>query len=1466
MLILGMSRLAGSAFAQGAAAAEPASKLSKDPTLYVIGYSHLDTEWRWSYPQVIREYLPNTLHQNFALFEKYPDYIFNWTGSNRYRLMQEYYPDDFARLKTYVAAGRWFPAGSSVEECDLDIPSEESLIRQVLYGNQYFRRELGVTSNEFMDPDAFGYPGSFPTILAHCGLTGFSTQKLFLGSTIGIPFNVGVWEGFDGQSVTAALNPGRYGSTIGNDLSHDPVWIDRLGADAKQSGVAADLRYYGAGDQGGSPPEDSVRWMEQSVHGGGPVKVVSAPLSALFDRITPEEKVRLPRHMGDILLTNHSAGSITSQATMKRWNRKNEVLADAAERASVAADWLGAAPYDNARLTDAWLRFLPGQFHDLMAGTALPKAYAYAWNDQILAMNEFAGVLSQSVGGVARALDTRAQGVPIVVYNPLSIPRRDIVTANIAFPGKAPAAVRVFGPNGAEVPAQIASRQNGKLQILFLASAPSIGFAAYDVRPAARPSNAPSPLRVTRRSLENEFYKVQLNPAGDVASIYDKRAKREMLSAPARLAFQHENPSRYPAWNMDWDDQKKPPRAYVDGPATVRIVENGPARVSLQVERRAQGSRFVQTIRLAAGDAGDRVEFANLIDWKTPASALKAAFPLTVSNPDATYNWGPGTVQRANNEPIKFEVPAHEWFDLTGKDGRYGVSVLSQDKYGSDKPDDSTLRLTLLYTPGVNGGYQDQGTQDWGRHEILYALQGHAGDWRRGRTPWRAARLNQPLLAFQTPTHPGRLGKAFSLLQMGGTMDASGLTGADHVSVDAVKQAEDSREVIVRVNELMGRPATAVTLSMPGAIVSAREVNGQEQPLGPATVRGGKLVFDMQPYRPRAFALTLSAAPAKLSPPASGTALTLPYNANVLSFAPGAADGDFDGLHNAIPAEMLPATVTSDGVVFHLAHAAPNTNNAVVCHGQTLALPAGDARQGYPPAGGSRRVYLLAASSGGDIPAVFQMNGRSVTLNIQSWDGFVGEWDTRLWGGDVPEYTFDWNNPLIGLAPGYIKPASVAWYSDHKRLASGENDPYGFCYLYKYAIDVPAGARALRLPDDARVHILAATLTQNPNDDTIPAEPLTDTLSHTGGDTPEISPSSGVFHDATSVTIQPPLYFGGAIHYTLDGATPSATSPLYDAPILLTKPTTIQAALIEDGRARGPIRRATITVNDTTAPTLQSASAAAGTPTVSLHFSEPLDRASAESASDYQVKLAAPLTAAGLRRQLHLSVIGAARNADGRAVTLTLSEPIAGSDLAIVVSGVRDLAGNPIKAGAEATIDIASPVLQIGDPDAFDGTGPGLTQTNNPAPPNKGGDPWTINTFVFLNDPPKALTLIGGFGDAGDSHGQQRYLAYFNGDGIHFWGGGVDVPTHTPYDLGKWQMITVTYDGDTIRIYKNGKEIAASPAALADAAPIVHLAPTGPWTDAGRFRGRLQNFTIWNKALSPASVQALLAATPASPK
>ena len=468
-----------------------------------------------------------------------------------------------------------------------------------------------------------------------------------------------MWIGPDGHGVIAALNPGSYGGSVTTDLTTDPEFVNRVQLDGKVTGVLADYHYYGTGDVGGSPNEQSVRTVEAILDKGsvslppprqpgesffayrrrmqddsaatppvqvgeGPLHVIAGRADQMFLDITPADAARLPSYRGEFELTNHSAGSLTSEAYQKRWVRKNEELADAAEEASVAAAWLGARTYPQQRITNAWTLLLGGQFHDLMAGTATPKAYNFAWNDDVITMNQFAAVISSATEGVASAMNTEGAGTSVVVYNPLNIDREDVVTANLSFPGGDPQGVRVTGPNGKEVLSQVVGEENGKTKILFLADVPSIGFAVFHVEPADQPPASGLDLKVSESSLENAQYRVSIDKNGDVASIFDKQLNRELLSAPARLAFETEHPHDWPAWNMDWDDQKQPPRGYVDGRAKIKVVENGPVRVAVQIERESEGSKFVQTVSLSAGAAGNRVEFGNRIDWHTPSAALKA--------------------------------------------------------------------------------------------------------------------------------------------------------------------------------------------------------------------------------------------------------------------------------------------------------------------------------------------------------------------------------------------------------------------------------------------------------------------------------------------------------------------------------------------------------------------------------------------------------------------------------------------------------------------------------------------------------------------------------------------------------------------------------------------------------------------------------------------------------------------------
>jgi len=1032
--------------------------ITKEKVLYTVGYAHLDTEWNWEYPTTINQYIRNTMEDNFKLFEKYPDYVFNFTGSRRYKMMKEYYPESYKKVAGYIDQGRWFVSGSSVDEGEVNISSSESVLRQVLYGNLFFKREFQKESVDYMLPDCFGFVATMPSVWSHAGLLGFSTQKLTWRSSNGVPFNVGVWEGPDGKSVIASLNATDYTGHVVSRLDKDSTWNTRIQDDINRYDLSFDYRYYGVGDVGGAPRDEDVKNAIGSIHNSdSKFKVVLTSSDQIYKDITPEIHAKLPTYSGDLLLIEHSAGSMTSQSYMKRANRKNEALSKSAEQAASIADWLGGASYPTTKLNNSWELVLGSQFHDILPGTATPLSYQYAWNDEFIAANGFSEVLKNSISAISHDLNTQVQGRAIVVYNPVAIEREDVVTAELSYP-KLPVNVKVFDKNNAEIPSQIISAAGNKISVIFLAKLPSAGLSVFDIRETTdKPAN--STLLVTTRTLENDYLRVKIDANGDIASIYDKMAAKEVLSKPATLDFQQERPAQWPSWNMDWNDRKVGPFDFMNKEVKVKIVEQGPVRVALAITKKGQNSEIAQIVSLSAGEAGKIIEVKNEIDWQSKELSLKAAFPTTVVNEFATYSLNTAAVKRTTNNDVKFEVPGRQWIDITDRSNSYGVSILEDCKYGSDKPDNNTLRLTLMYTPKANS-FLYQGTQDWGIHNVKYGIYPHAGDWAYAKSPWKGYFLNNPLLAFETSKHTGDLGKEISLVK----------SSTPQVDIMALKKAEESSYFIVRVNELFGKDAKGVAVSFPGKIVDAYEVNGQEKKIGSVDFTSGTLNFDITRFLIRTFAVKLENSAVTTSKPAQSV-VALAYNEDGISFDTKRSDGNMlNGL--TIPAEMLSPEITSEDILFKIGNSADGQNNMLSANGQKLDLSSGE----------FNKVYILAAATEntqGDIKAGSQVNH----INFQNWTGFVGQhYNRELYFNDLK---------VASITKAFTKRDNIAWYSSHRHTPEA-NDSYQYCYLYKYEINLPKGTKAITLPKNTKIKIFAVTAVNMINEDVVPLQLLYD--------------------------------------------------------------------------------------------------------------------------------------------------------------------------------------------------------------------------------------------------------------------------------------------------------------------------------------------------------------------------------------
>ncbi len=300
--------------------------MSKKKKIYTVATAHLDTIWSWDFEKTVSTYIYNTLVDNFKMFEKYPTYKFNFEGSYRYELMEEYYPELFEKVKAYVKQGRWNVCGSAFENGDTNIPSPEALFRNILFGNSYFDKTFGKRSVDIYLPDCFGFGWALPSIERHANLKGFTTQKLTWGSAYGTPFDIGKWYGVDGNYVYACVNPHDYYYTFTKLRDWDFV----LGKLKKNEEYDLDWTYmfHGIGDRGGAPKEKSIAYVEEETkkNGSDDIEVYAAAADEIYHdidhKLTQEQRDKLPAWKTELVMQNHGVGGYTSRAVGKRWNRR----------------------------------------------------------------------------------------------------------------------------------------------------------------------------------------------------------------------------------------------------------------------------------------------------------------------------------------------------------------------------------------------------------------------------------------------------------------------------------------------------------------------------------------------------------------------------------------------------------------------------------------------------------------------------------------------------------------------------------------------------------------------------------------------------------------------------------------------------------------------------------------------------------------------------------------------------------------------------------------------------------------------------------------------------------------------------------------------------------------------------------------------------------------------------------------
>ena len=1033
-----------------AAMAQGSSSDKDKPTVYMVSNAHFDSQWRWTVQKSINEYVHNTLVQNFALLDEYPDYIFSFEGAVKYAWAKEYYPDLFEKLKGYVASGRWHLSGASWDANDPNMPSIESEIRNILLGQEFYMKEFGKLSTDIMLPDCFGFGYQLPSVAAHCGLIGFGTQKLgwrylpFYENGMKFPFYFGVWKGLDGGKVMAAMDGGGYSWSPTESITD----LDDLKTRIDNTVVPAAYRYFGTGDSGGSGTPTGVRFVNEAVHNPGPAyNVKFATSDDMFKDFLWDE--RLPEYEGELLMDTHATGNYTSKVEMKNLNRRNERMLGAAEYISAMNEIYGGFAYPSYTIDQGWKRVLWHQVHDDLTGTSIPECYQFSYNDEYINLRQMNSLIETGVAGLGSVMNTTVKGTPVIVYNHVTATNKDIASITIDLPDQFKS-VDVYGPDGKKVKSQIISRGNGQATVLFAGADPSASLSVYDIRPSVKEEPRNSSLKASGSTIENKIYRVTLNADGDIASIIDKRYGKELVrkgEAFGYAFFPNNKSDAWPAWEILKEVMDREPEK-VAGNVKVSVEECGALRAVLKVEKEHAGSTFVQRIILTDGAADDRIDVVNTVNWASRAALLKASFPVAFDAPEATYDLGMGNIKRGNNVPTAYEVIGQQWADMTAADGSYGVTIMNDCKYGWDKPDDHTIRLTLFHTPTASKGCEEQATQDFGEHTFTYSIAGHKGALNPALADIAADALNQDKIAFTTERHAGQLGKTLSLVS----------TTNPNLRVKAFKKAQDGDGYIVRVYELSGNGAKGQIL-FSNALTGAEEVNGIEAPKSAASFSGKALDVESTKFALRTFRVHFAAPAAKISTP-EFEEVGLPYNMVAITTDNFPTMGRIGRENDSFAAEIMPDNFSYRGIPFKFGE--PDYNDAVTCNSQKIAVPEG-----------TKTLHLLVASCQmprrRDMPreqekfdpnkpatATFKVGDNAVTKSVSNYTGFYG--------------VYGW--------PGYyesvLRTDDVAYVGTHTHNPAIRNKAYVFSYMYLVSIPVD-GASEVELPAERNIIVFSAT-------------------------------------------------------------------------------------------------------------------------------------------------------------------------------------------------------------------------------------------------------------------------------------------------------------------------------------------------------------------------------------------------------
>ena len=806
---------------------EKTSKNS-DITINCIGHTHIDVAWQWRLKHT-REKATRSFTTVLRLMELYPDYLFLQSQPQLYDYMKEDYPEIYSEIKERVKEGRWETEGAMWVESDCNIPSGESLVRQILLGKKFLKEEFGHDSNYLWLPDVFGYSWALPQILKKSGVDTFMTTKISWNQYNRMPHDTFMWRGLDGTEILthfittpgAWIGAGPYVTTYNGTIT--PYTVDKIWDKYADKEINNELLIaYGHGDGGGGVDRSMLETRQKlDIMPGMPnVKQQKAGdyFKGLQNRIN-ETTEYVHKWDGELYFEYHR-GTYTSQAFTKKFNRKLEFLYRDVETLGVISNIVNNnwAAYNTEKIDEGWKIILRNQFHDIIPGSSIKEVY----DDAKLEYAQAEIIGNNSIDNLNNSLLEQTKDF-YTAFNSSTWTRSDFIKVNEIKDG-------IFiSENGDELTAQ--KVEDG--YIVYIENMKPLSYISFKFIEENNKISS-TIINIDNNEINTPYYNIKIDQHGHLTSIFDKDANREILAESEKgnviLTFE-DKPMQYDAWDIDiyYNEKKKE----VTNLISMEVIENADLRAVIRFTWEHQNSKIVQDMIVYTNNR--RIDFKTFVDWKERQTLMKVAFPVDIRSTKASYDIQYGNVERPTHwntswDWARFEVVAHKWADLSESD--YGISLMNDCKYGYDIKD-NIMRLTLLRSP-----IHPDPMADYGEHEFTYSLLPHMGTWRDAETEIEAWHFNNELNSSSGYV------KENSLF----------IVNDRNIEIDAIKKCEDSEDVILRFHEYKGSRKN-IEISSDYEIISWQETDMMENPISDL-VTCNKITTKIKPYEVKTFKVT----------------------------------------------------------------------------------------------------------------------------------------------------------------------------------------------------------------------------------------------------------------------------------------------------------------------------------------------------------------------------------------------------------------------------------------------------------------------------------------------------------------------------------------------------------------------------------------------------------------------------------